>query len=188
MLLCLAAHLLQRNDFISLPPQAVNERAQNLGVGPGRGMEQQDAAIMHPTHDFFKGGLRIRLLLLHPVVIGKAPEYAGQPQLVVIIQRPLRKSSAGEPENKYSNTMNTDEFMQKAVPLFKEQLTDIFFTFVQNDRELMKAYLDTVDSASSLGAVNRTIAKQLTKEFSLSNKHEKGDPGSNLIQSYSKLQ
>ena len=84
--------------------------------------------------------------------------------------------------------MNTNEFMQQAVPLFKEQLTDIFFTFVQNNRELMKAYLDTVDSASSLGAVNRTIAKQLTKEFSLSNKHEKGDPGSNLIQSYSKLQ
>ena len=84
--------------------------------------------------------------------------------------------------------MNTNEFMQKAVPLFKEQLTDIFFTFVQNDRELMKAYLDTVDSESSLKYVNSHIAQLLAQEFSLSNKHEKGDPGSNLIQSYSKLQ
>ena len=83
--------------------------------------------------------------------------------------------------------MNTNEFMQKAVPQFKEQLTDIFFTFVQNDRELMKDYLDTVDSESSLKYVNSHIAQQLAKEFSLSNKHEKGDPGSNLIQSYSKL-
>ena len=85
--------------------------------------------------------------------------------------------------------MNTNEFMQKAVPLFKEQLTDIFFTFVQNDRELMKAYLDTVATTGNLQSVNSHIAQQLAKAFFLTNTEEICDmPISHLIQSYSILQ
>ena len=61
--------------------------------------------------------------------------------------------------------MNTNEFMQKAVPLFKEQLTDIFFTFVQNDRELMKAYLDTVATTGNLQSVNSHIPNNWPKHF-----------------------
>ena len=85
--------------------------------------------------------------------------------------------------------MTINNFMQKAVPLFKEELTDIFFTFVQNDRELMKAYLGTVAATGNLQSVNSHIAQQLAKEFSLTNTEEIDNmPISHLIQSYSKLQ
>lgn len=100
----------------------------------------------------------------------------------------LANLSAGEPEKQIFYTMNTNEFMQQAVPLFKEQLTDIFFTFVQNNRELMKAYLDTVATTGNLQVTNSHIAQQLTQEFSLTNSGETCDmPISHLIQSYSKL-
>lgn len=84
--------------------------------------------------------------------------------------------------------MTINNFMQKALPLFKEEFTDIFFSFIQNDKEVMKAYLETIASEGNLQTVNSHIAQQLAQEFSLTNTKEICDmPKSNLIQSYSKL-
>ena len=84
--------------------------------------------------------------------------------------------------------MTINNFMQKALPLFKEEFTDIFFSFIQNDKEVMKAYLETIAFEGNLQTVNSHIAQQLAQEFSLTNTKEICDmPKSNLIQSYSKL-
>ena len=75
-------------------------------------MEQQHTAVVHPAHDFFQGLFGIGLLILHPVVIGKRPEYAGQPQPLVIFQRPLRKFTAGKPElSRGRNAQRADQIV-----------------------------------------------------------------------------
>lgn len=85
-----------------------------------------------------------------------------------------------------------NEFMNKAFPKFKETLeggiTDLFFLYVQSDRELMKVYLDTVSEVGDLRVVNSQIAQQLAQLLSLKNTGEEiSVPHSHLIQSCSIL-
>lgn len=95
---------------------------------------------------------------------------------------------AGREGKNHFIIMDITTFMQKAVPQFKSNFTDVFFQFIQSDKELMKAYLDTVASVGSLQETNSKIAIMLEKQFSLENTGEKCNaPSSQLIQSYSKL-
>lgn len=81
-------------------------------------------------------------------------------------------------------------FMESALPRFEEkienEITDLFFLFVQSDKELMKMYLDTVAASGNLQAVNSQISRLLASRFQLvSTGNKKENPHSNLIQSYS---
>ncbi|HIZ32495.1 MAG TPA: hypothetical protein H9814_02950 [Candidatus Bacteroides merdigallinarum] len=81
-------------------------------------------------------------------------------------------------------------FMDAALPRFEEKvehgITDLFFLFVQSDKELAKQYLDTVAASGNLQAVNSQISKLLAEHFELvSTGIIKDNPHSNLIQSYS---
>lgn len=83
-----------------------------------------------------------------------------------------------------------DSFMAEAMKSFRKkaenEITDLFFLFVQSDKELMKKYLDTVASVGNLQVVNSQISKQFAKEFQLVRTGViKDNPHSNLIQSYS---
>ena len=81
-------------------------------------------------------------------------------------------------------------FMDAALPRFEDkvehEITDLFFLFVQSDKELTKLYLDTVAASGNLQAVNSQISKLLAEHFQLiSTGVIKDNPHSNLIQSYS---
>ena len=67
-------------------------------------------------------------------------------------------------------------------------ITDNIFCFVQNDKELMKAYLDLVAENGNLQYVNSHIAQEIAKRYGLeSTQNQVESPNSNLIQSYSEL-
>ena len=92
--------------------------------------------------------------------------------------------------HKNSTAMNVEQFMEKAMSRFKtkatQEITDLFFLFVQNDKELMKDYLDTVAQTRDLQTVNREISQRLAKKLQVVSTGVKNDnPHSNLIQSFS---
>lgn len=83
-------------------------------------------------------------------------------------------------------------FMEQAFPKFEEMLEgdiiDLFFLYVQSDKELMKAYLDTVADIGDLREVNRQIALAISRKIQLSGNGVRNySPKSSLIQSYSEL-
>ena len=53
--------------------------------------------------------------------------------------------------------MTLNEFFDNAITKFESNNIDALFCFIQNDRELMKDYLDLVASTRDLGKVNRGI-------------------------------
>lgn len=79
-------------------------------------------------------------------------------------------------------------FCDKLFVAFEQQITDIVFCFVQNDKELMKDYLDLVANQGNLGWVNSHIAQEIAQRYGLHNTNNEGLPSSNLIQTYSELE
>lgn len=75
--------------------------------------------------------------------------------------------------------MKPSDFADKAIKCFKEQITDSFFLFIQNDKELLQDYLDTI-SESDRQTVNSLLGKLIAKELNVDN-IEKGKPKSFLI-------
>ena len=78
-----------------------------------------------------------------------------------------------------------NKFKQDVISQFTEELTDKVFLMIQNDKGLMKRYLDQVAAGTSLGYVNSVIAKEVKSRFNLENiKVRNKDPKSTLIQSH----
>ncbi|MFA6201114.1 MAG: hypothetical protein WC679_11980 [Bacteroidales bacterium] len=68
------------------------------------------------------------------------------------------------------------------------ELTDIVFQYIENDKELLKQYLDLVANTGNLKVVNSNIAKAVSKRFDLkTNGKQEINPKSKLIQSYSDM-
>lgn len=64
----------------------------------------------------------------------------------------------------------------------------ILFCFIQNDKELMKAYLDLIAGNGNLQYVNSHIAQEIAKRYGLKkNGTSDREPKSNLIQTFSEL-
>ncbi len=81
-----------------------------------------------------------------------------------------------------------NDFLNMMFERFEWQITDNIFCFVQNDKELMKAYLDLVAENGNLQYVNSHIAQEIAKRYGLTNISPSDElPKSNLIQSYSLL-
>lgn len=80
------------------------------------------------------------------------------------------------------------DFCDKLITTFEKQITDNIFCFIQNDKELMKDYLNLVAKQGNLGVVNRYIGKRIAERYNLQSKNLKGVPTSNLIQTYSELE
>ena len=76
-------------------------------------------------------------------------------------------------------------FKKKVIDLFSEKLTDKVFLMIQNDRELMREYLQIIANNKSLGYVNSTIAKEVKKRYDLQNLTQKNkEPESFLIKGH----
>jgi len=82
-------------------------------------------------------------------------------------------------------TKFTDGLLDK----ISEELTDIVFQYIENDKELLKQYLDLVANTGDLRVVNSNIAKAVRSRFDLkTNGSQKMNPKSKLIQSYSEFE
>ena len=80
------------------------------------------------------------------------------------------------------------DFCDKLFTAFEKQITDNIFCFIQNDKELMKDYLDLVAKQGNLGVVNSQIAQKMAQRYGMNNTGKESVPNSNLIQTYSELE
>ena len=98
--------------------------------------------------------------------------------------------------------MPINQFMNRALPAFRRSvgdvtlnqfmrgvdITDHFFLFIQNDRQQMRNYLETVARVGSLRMVNNLIAKQIRFRLDLRSLRTRNtEPQSTLIQGYTRL-
>jgi hypothetical protein len=82
--------------------------------------------------------------------------------------------------------MEIKEFLEKVIAEKNKRITDDFFLFIENDRELLKEYLYLVEK-KGLQEVNKQIAKGIEAEYNLNSFGENGEPESKLITTYSLL-
>jgi hypothetical protein len=82
--------------------------------------------------------------------------------------------------------MEIKEFLEKVIAGKNRRITDDFFLFIQNDRELMKDYLYLVQE-HDLQTVNQQIARGIEAEYGLIACGENNEPESKLITTYSLL-
>ena len=81
-----------------------------------------------------------------------------------------------------------NEFLNRLFEKFESQITDNIFCFIQNDKELMKAYLDLVAENGNLQYINSHIAQEIAKRYHLeSTSNHIENTQSNLILSYTEL-
>ena len=81
--------------------------------------------------------------------------------------------------------MKTEEFAQKVIDKFNEELTDLVFQYIENDAELMHDYLRLI-SDKDLDTVNKALGKKIKEKFGVENLERSNNPKSKLIQSYTK--
>lgn len=78
-------------------------------------------------------------------------------------------------------------FNSKVLDKFSKTITDSVFLMIQNDRELMKEYLDLVQD-KTLIVVNQHLGKAIKERFSLVNFPDRQKkPKSTLIQTHQKF-
>jgi len=75
-------------------------------------------------------------------------------------------------------------FKEKVIQRFSAEITDRVFLMIQNDRELLKEYMDLLGT-NPQKTINSSLAKEIKKRYNLENKEFKiENPQSLLIQSY----
>lgn len=80
---------------------------------------------------------------------------------------------------------SSNEYAEKVVKAFIEDITDHIFLNIQNNEELMREYQTQVH-LNSLQSVNTTIGKKVKEILDLDDTDESKDPKSWLIKSYTK--
>ena len=80
--------------------------------------------------------------------------------------------------------MTLNQFQQKALSQFTKEITDIFFLFIENDKNLMHDYLRVIGRDSSLDETNMALGAAVKQWFGLENGVENRKPKSKLIESY----
>jgi len=80
------------------------------------------------------------------------------------------------------------EIAEEAIRRMNKRITNEIFLIIQNDRDLMKEYLRTVQD-SGLDVVNQTIGKRVKASYNLVNVNDREDnPSCTLIQSHQKFE
>lgn len=80
--------------------------------------------------------------------------------------------------------MELETFKNQALEQFTKKITDIFFQYIEQDRQLLQDYLSTIGRESDLDTVNKCLGKAVKDHFNLENGNENNDPKSKLIKSY----
>ena len=85
-------------------------------------------------------------------------------------------------------TMNLNQFEEKILEKFSEQITDIVFLMIENDKELLIDYMQLIENGNKRKTINSQMAQTICKKFNLENKgFEVEKPLSKLIESYTAL-
>lgn len=80
--------------------------------------------------------------------------------------------------------MTLNQFQQKALSQFTKEITDIFFSYIENDKELLQDYLRVIGGENTLDNTNMTLGAAVKEWFGLENGNENSNPKSKLIRSY----
>lgn len=80
--------------------------------------------------------------------------------------------------------MTLSQFQQKALSKFTQEITDIFFCYIENDKELLQDYLRVIGRENALDNTNMTLGAAVKEWFRLDNGVENSNPKSKLIRSY----
>lgn len=84
--------------------------------------------------------------------------------------------------------MTSNEIAQEAISRLNKEITNKVFQIIQNNRDLMQAYLRTVEK-EGLDTVNRIIGKAVKRQYQLINLDDREDnPSCTLIQSHQKFE
>ncbi|WNO59472.1 hypothetical protein [Rheinheimera sp. MMS21-TC3] len=83
--------------------------------------------------------------------------------------------------------MTPEEIANRAIEVLNSKITNEIFTIIQNDRELMQAYLRAVETVG-LNQVNQSIGKAVKAAYDLTNSDRENEPSCTLIQSHQKFQ
>ncbi len=83
--------------------------------------------------------------------------------------------------------MELMDFIDEVFSKFDEQIIDNIFCFIQNDRELMKKYLETVATTGNLQDVNKQIGREIVRHYGFKGYSKNNEPKSFLISSFSLL-
>lgn len=93
------------------------------------------------------------------------------------------------PDTYQGEKMMTDDFCKEVICRFENNKIDAVFCYIQNDKDLMKMYLDIV-AEKGLDTVNRYVGKSVTRHYRTKAAVDAGNQKANstLVQSYSKLE
>jgi len=84
--------------------------------------------------------------------------------------------------------MDTQDIARESIARFNKRITNEIFLGIQNDRDLMKEYLEVVHERG-VATVNRDIGKKVKKAYHLENMNDRDDnPSCTLIQSHQKFE
>jgi len=84
--------------------------------------------------------------------------------------------------------MSPKEIAHAAIQRLNARITNEVFLIIQNDRELMKAYLRCLED-TTLDTLNQTIGREIKVAYGLTNMDEReDDPSCTLIQSHQKFE
>ncbi len=76
----------------------------------------------------------------------------------------------------------------EAISRMNKKITNEIFLIIQNDRELMLAYLRAIENIG-LDTVNQTIGREVKSAYGLVNVNDReNDPSRTLIQSHQKFE
>lgn len=83
--------------------------------------------------------------------------------------------------------MEIKDYINEVLIKYDEQITDSIFCFIQNDRALMKEYLEIVAATGNLQDVNKQIGREIVRRYGLKGYSKDKEPNSVLISSFSLL-
>lgn len=83
--------------------------------------------------------------------------------------------------------MTPKQIAEEAIKRMNKKITNEIFMIIQNDRDLMKEYLRSLEG-SSLDTQNQTIGKEIKKAYNLVSLDDREEnPSCTLIQSHTKF-
>ena len=80
--------------------------------------------------------------------------------------------------------MTLQQFQQRALTQFTREITDIFFSYIENDEDLLQDYQRVIGRESNLDETNMALGASVKEWFRLENGNINRDPKSKLIRSY----
>lgn len=80
--------------------------------------------------------------------------------------------------------MTLNEFQIHTLTEFTREITDLFFLYIEENKDLLQEYQRVIGRESSLDVTNRNLGLAVKEWFNLENGNENNDPMSHLIRSY----